>query len=71
MHQTIEIRRLPGGSIDASHYARIGRELHGNAVRDATSSFVRLMGKGIGSLGRRQTVSPGAALPKHALGATE
>lgn len=40
MHRTMEIHRRPGGSIDTGHYARIGRELHGNAIREAVKSLV-------------------------------
>jgi len=35
MTQTAEIRRHPNGSLDIEHYARIGRALHGQAVRGA------------------------------------
>jgi hypothetical protein len=35
MFESTEIRRHANGSIDVEHYARIGRALHGQAIRDA------------------------------------
>lgn len=41
MTETTEIRRHPNGSIDLDHYARIGRALHGAAMRSAVRSATR------------------------------
>lgn len=71
MHQTIEIRRRHDGSIDIGHYARIGRELHGNAVRNAVSSFVRLIGNGFGFIGCRRMTLPGNTRPERVFNAAE
>jgi len=35
MTETGNIQRLPDGSIDLRHYERIGRALHGRAIRKA------------------------------------
>lgn len=43
MHENAQtqIRRHNNGSIDFNHYARVGRALHGGAVRDVTATSVR------------------------------
>lgn len=53
MHRPNEIRRRTGGSIDTAYYARIGRALHGDAVRNAASSLMRLIGNGVRLIWRR------------------
>jgi hypothetical protein len=35
MTETGNIQRLPDGSIDRQHYERLGRALHGQALREA------------------------------------
>lgn len=34
MNDSTDVCRLPNGSIDIEHYVRIGRALHGSAVRE-------------------------------------
>ncbi len=57
MHRTMEIHRRPGGSIDTGYYARIGRELHGIAMRQAAKSLVGRFRVALGKAGRRLAVS--------------
>ena len=71
MQQTIEIRRRPGGSIDTAHYARIGRELHGNALREAASSLLRLIRNERKFIGRQRRTLPRTAQPELIFSAAE
>ena len=71
MQPTTEIRRHPDGSIDTAHYARIGRELHGNAIRDATSSLLRLIGNKMKLIGCQRRALSGSAQPEPVFSAAE
>ena len=54
MHPTTEIQRRPDGSIDTAHYARIGRALHGAAMRVSAASLARSIGGQMKLSGRRR-----------------
>jgi hypothetical protein len=56
MHPTNEIHRRPDGSIDTAHYARLGRELHGAAMRVSAASLLRLIGRRMKLIGRRRAL---------------
>ncbi len=71
MQPTTEIRRHPDGSIDTAHYARIGRELHGNALRGSASSLIRFIGSEMNVFSRRRLTSLRAAQPEPVFSAAE
>ena len=71
MHRTMEIHRRPGGSIDTGHYARIGRELHGNAMRDAAKSLVGRFRAAVGTAPRRRAAPRRDSYAEPVFGAAE
>jgi hypothetical protein len=71
MHHTTEIRRRSGGSIDTGHYARIGRGLHGAAIRETAASFVRLFRFAVKARGRQRVTSQENSRAEPVFGAAE
>ena len=71
MHQTMEIHRRPDGSIDTGHYVRIGRELHGIAIREAAKSLVGRFRVAVGTAGRRRSESRRDSYAEPVFGAAE
>ena len=65
MPETTKIRRHDNGSIDIGHYRKIGRGLHGQAMREAGKGLIAELRElwVVMTLRPRQSpISPGSAL---------
>ncbi len=53
MTETTNIQRLSDGSIDFQHYERLGRSLHGQAVRKTSRNVATIPGRTLTRLSGR------------------